>query len=212
LFLPMAQKNKFYVVWKGAKPGVYFSWAECQAQVAGFPGALFKGFPTLEMAQAAFANSPSQTFSKKAMPAKRSSAMALPKPIGEFLCVDASWITTSGASEYRGVLMPHGEVVFSQGPFPKGTNNVVEFLALVHGLAWCKQKGYNFTIYSDSRTALAWLFKKKANTKLTGAGSEKLLELLDRAENWLVANTWENTVRKWETEHWGEIPADYGRK
>lgn len=41
----MGQK-KYYGVRTGREPGVYLTWAECKAQVHGFPGAAFKAFPT----------------------------------------------------------------------------------------------------------------------------------------------------------------------
>lgn len=207
----MANKTKCYVVWAGRIPGIYQTWEECSKQIHGFPGAKYRAFPNLEQAKMAFGTAPVPTFKKKGQTIA-TQRVKLPKPIGTFLCVDASWITTTGASEYRGVMMPSGEVIFSRGPFQKGTNNVVEFIAIVHALAWCKQKDSGITIYSDSATAIAWLRKKKANSKLNGEGSDELLELLYRAEKWIRENTWSNAVLKWETEQWGEIPADYGRK
>jgi ribonuclease HI len=36
--------------------------------------------------------------------------------------------------------------------------------------------------------------------------------MISRAENWLAANLKRNTVKKWQTEVWGEVPADFGRK
>ena len=207
----MANKTKCYVVWTGRIPGIYQTWEECSKQIHGFPGAKYRAFPNLEQAKLAFETAPVPTFKKKGQTIA-TQRVKLPKPIGTFLCVDASWITTTGASEYRGVMMPSGEVIFSRGPFQKGTNNVVEFIAIVHALAWCKQKASGITIYSDSATAIAWLRKKKANSKLSGEGSDELLELLYRAEKWIRENTWSNAVLKWETEQWGEIPADYGRK
>lgn len=46
----MAQK--FYAVKSGKMPGIYETWAECQKQVHGFSGAVFKSFPTKEEASA----------------------------------------------------------------------------------------------------------------------------------------------------------------
>jgi ribonuclease HI len=70
-----------------------------------------------------------------------------------------------------------------------------------------------FPIYSDSKTAISWIKKKKANTKLEQTSRNKsLFELLERAENWIKNNTWTNEILKWETDVWGEIPADFGRK
>jgi ribonuclease HI len=39
-------KTKFYAVKVGKVTGVFRTWAECQKQVIGYPGALYKSFPT----------------------------------------------------------------------------------------------------------------------------------------------------------------------
>jgi len=45
-------KAKFYAVAAGRKPGIYEIWEEAKEQITGFPGAVFKGFPTKEDAEA----------------------------------------------------------------------------------------------------------------------------------------------------------------
>ncbi|HBT09424.1 MAG TPA: ribonuclease H, partial [Leeuwenhoekiella sp.] len=106
-----------------------------------------------------------------------------------------------------------GKQLFHQGPFKQGTNNIGEFLALVHGLALLKQKNSDRIIYSDSRIAIGWVKKKKCNTKLTENSKNKdVYDLVRRAENWLQNNTYKTVIVKWETKAWGEIPADFGRK
>ena len=116
--------------------------------------------------------------------------------------------------EYRGVMTDSGEQIFHMGPFEDSTNNIGEFLALVHGLALIKQKKWDMPLYSDSRTAISWIKAKKCKTKL--AENEKnraVFELIRRAEKWLAENQPLTTpINKWETEKWGEIPADFGRK
>ena len=47
----MATK-KYYVVKKGKIPGIYFTWDACKEMVDGYPGAVYKGFATLEEAEA----------------------------------------------------------------------------------------------------------------------------------------------------------------
>jgi hypothetical protein len=37
-------------------------------------------------------------------------------------------------------------------------------------------------------------------------------EMIERAEKWLKENRYSNKIVKWETELWGEVPADFGRK
>ena len=99
------------------------------------------------------------------------------------------------------------------GPYRDGTNNIGEFLAIVHALALLKQHQSDLPVYSDSKTAISWVKKKKANTKVQAtAQNKKLLELLLRAEKWLIDNNYPNKILKWETEKWGENPADFGRK
>ncbi|MFZ4724473.1 MAG: RNase H family protein, partial [Paludibacter sp.] len=118
-----------------------------------------------------------------------------------------------GAMEYRGVYSKTGQEVFRQGPFKDGTNNIGEFLALVHGLAFLKQKNSDLPLYTDSKTALAWVKAKKTRTRLEKNDSNAILfELLVRAENWLKQNEYSTKIMKWETTVWGEIPADFGRK
>lgn len=103
--------------------------------------------------------------------------------------------------------------LFRVGPFPQGTVNIGEFLAIVHALAYLKQRNSDWPVYSDSRTAIAWLKKRAVNTKLEpSAKNRELFKLLERALSWLENNNWKNPVLKWETEYWGEIPADFGRK
>ena len=114
--------------------------------------------------------------------------------------------------EYRGVHLPSGKQVFHFGPI-QGTNNIGEFLAVVHALALMKQKGVRMPIYSDSRTALAWVRNRKAKTTLARTEeTAQALDLVARAENWLRTNGVDVPIEKWDTDNWGEIPADFGRK
>jgi ribonuclease HI len=88
-----------------------------------------------------------------------------------------------------------------------------EFLAIVHALAHCKKHNITLPIYSDSRTAIAWVRNRLAKTTLERtAKNARVFELIQRAEDWLCTNTYVNHILKWETELWGENPADFGRK
>ena len=129
------------------------------------------------------------------------------------IAVDAASSGNPGKMEYRGVDTQTHKQLFHQGPFQQGTNNIGEFLALVHGLAFLQKKGSDRIIYTDSRIAMGWVKKKKCNTKLKRtAKNQALFELVARAENWLKTNTYNTKIVKWETKAWGEIPADFGRK
>jgi ribonuclease HI len=127
--------------------------------------------------------------------------------------VDAACSGNPGLMEYRGVYTKTGEEIFKVGPLEEGTNNIGEFLALVHGIAILKQKNLSIPVYSDSKTAMAWLKNKKTRTRLEKSEkNEKIFDLICRAENWLSTNEYSTQVLKWHTEAWGEIPADFGRK
>jgi len=207
----VAKKN-FYTVWNGVVPGVYKTWAECKAQVEGYEGAIYKSFPTLEEAEKAFNESPWLHVGKNAEK-KKIDINSISEIIKDSLSVDAACSGNPGLMEYRGVYVKTGEEVFRQGPYEYGTNNIGEFLALVHGLALLKQKGYNIPVYSDSRNAIKWVKEKKCKTKLERVPeNESLFYMIERAEKWLRENTYTTPVIKWETDRWGEIPADFGRK
>lgn len=208
----MAKKN-YYTVWNGVVPGVYDTWAGCKAQVEGYEGAIYKSFPTREMAEKAYNESPWLYVGKNAEKKAKVDINSIAEIIKDSLAVDAACSGNPGLMEYRGVYVKTGEVVFYQGPYEYGTNNIGEFLALVHGLALLKQKGYNIPIYSDSRNAIKWVHDKKCKTKLERVPeNESLFYMIERAEKWLRENTYSTPILKWETDKWGEIPADFGRK
>lgn len=206
----MANKGKFYVVWVGHTPGVYTDWAKCKAQIDGAEGAKYKAFPTKDEAEKALGKGWHAFYKQTAQnrPTKNS-----PRPTGEFIAVDAACSGNPGLMEYRGVFRENSMELFHQGPFQQGTNNIGEFLAIVHALALQVSKNTHYPIYSDSMNALAWIKKKKCNTKLEQTpANEPIFDLIDRAEHWLATHTWNIPLFKWETSSWGEIPADFGRK
>ncbi|HMY85263.1 MAG TPA: ribonuclease H family protein [Saprospiraceae bacterium] len=208
------KKPKFYVVWKGRNVGIFDTWDDCKAQVFGFEGAQYKSFDSREEALTAFQSgyhaSIKSPKSIKTSTAKISRTAIVPSSIS----VDAACSGNPGMMEYRGVMTDTGKEIFHLGPLRDGTNNIGEFLALVHVLALLKQKGReDIPIYSDSKIAIGWIKKGKANTKLEHTGhNEPIFQLIQRAERWLANNSFANPILKWETDSWGEIPADFGRK
>jgi len=208
-------KSKFFVVWEGKEPGIYKSWEECKRQIHGFEGAIYKGFVTEAEAREAMV-SPCWDYIGKNAKAKQPTNEEITKvglPDLESLSVDAACSGNPGVMEYRGVYSKTGEEIFRQGPFKEGTNNIGEFLALVHGLAFLKQKNSPLPLYTDSVTAIAWVRSKKAKTKLEmNEKNAVLFDLIARAEIWLQKNKYTTSILKWETSVWGEIPADFGRK
>ncbi len=204
------RKQKFYVVWKGRKPGIYTLWADCEAQVKGFEGAQYKGFESREAAKIAFKGNYEDFKSKPH--AVRQWLFTPNPPMLPSLSVDAACSGSPGLLEYRGVNTETGEQVFRAGPFPGGTNNIGEFLAIVRGMEWLARHKLDWVIYSDSDTAVAWIRARKCNTKLARTASNAMLfQLIARAEESLK-NFKSFRIMKWDTKAWGENPADFGRK
>lgn len=206
--------KKYYVVWEGLNPGVYDNWEDCKQQIAGVKGAKYKSFPSREAAVEAFRGDAAQYLSMHAKPASPSvRSMSVGTFDLETIAVDASCLGNPGKMEYRGVYVRSGHEIFRIGPLEDGTNNVGEFLALVHGLALLKQKQCNMPIYTDSLNAMKWVRNKKCKTTLERTGrNDEIFDLIERAERWLNQNSYPNAIIKWETDVWGEIPADFGRK
>ena len=209
-------KKKFYVVWNGRKKGIFTSWNVCKKQIDGFEGAQYKSFTDLNEAEIASTKKYEEYIGKNTKKPTLSSTEKAKygKPNLESISVDAACSGNPGKMEYRGVLTHNKQEIFKKGPFKKGTNNIGEFLALVHGIALLKSKNKeDIPIYSDSKIAMSWVKKKQCKTNMHFDASNKdLLELIKRAENWLKNNTFKNPILKWETKAWGEIPADFGRK
>lgn len=208
-------RSKFYTVWVGKHPGVYEGWESCRVEVTGVNDAKFKGFPTRELAEAALSDDPAKYLTRNLNEPKKikCSNPLIGEPIPDSICVDAACSGNPGVLEYRGVDTRSGAELFRKGPFPQGTVNLGEFLALVHALAYLKQRGSDWPVYSDSRTAIAWLRKRAVKTTLErNEKNQDLFNLVDRALSWIRSQSWPNHVIKWETGYWGEIPADFGRK
>lgn len=212
----MAKKRKYYVVWNGVTPGVYDNWSECQVQIKGYPGASYKSFSSREAAEDAYIGGSGEHIKVNRSKKSPSTPTILfeEEIVQDSICVDAACSGNPGVMEYRGVDTKTHTELFHLGPFKYGTNNVGEFLAIVHGLASCnRNEQFKMTIYSDSRTAMKWVKDKWANTSLKKSNkSPELKMLISRAETWLKKNSYENPILKWDTKRWGEIPADFGRK
>lgn len=192
----MAKTNKFYAVLVGRTPGIYNTWDECLQRTQGFSGAQFKSFTSYQDALDYMNGTTSVTTAKYVYPS---------------ISIDASCSGNPGKMEYQGVDTKTKELLFHVGPIDGGTNNIGEFIALVHGILHLKGLKKNIPIYTDSKTAQAWLKNKKFNTSVRPILGSKLDKLIKRTEEVLPSlPEWE--VLKWNTKEWGEIPADFGRK
>ncbi len=215
---PKKKKQKYYVVWDGPRSKVYTDWDKAKAALKGLNMDHLKTFGSKVLAEKALAEGPENYKGKDFRKTKDLSAEEIERigsPIEMSLAVDAACNEMTGIMEYQGVWTFNNEhVLFKMGPYEGGTNNIGEFLALVHALAIFQKdddpKMRTMPIYSDSRIAMGWVKAGKCRTKQRPAG--KVKDLISRAEKWLAQNTYENPIHKWETKVWGEIPADFGRK
>lgn len=220
-------KQKYYVVWVGHQPGIYTSWPECQQQVQKYTDAKYKSFPSLAEAERAYAKGWTAYWGKGKKTSSAHSGLkqgknhrpapgadgVLAEPDLNSISVDVGCSGNPGIVEYKGVDTKTGEILFYHGPIAKGTNNLGEFIAIVHGLAYLQQRGSQRTVYTDSQTAMKWLRQKRvASTLIRDETTEEIWNLTDRAVKWLQHNQYENQVLKWDTKRWGEIKADFGRK
>ena len=221
----MAKKQKYYVVWQGKRPGIYMSWDDCKAQVQGVQGAQYKGFETRQEAESALRLPYSSVVGQSSPGSHGNSVLLVDEsgmttvrpgvenpPVLDALAVDAACSGNPGVMEYQGIYIPTCTRVFHYRS-ECGTNNIGEFLAIVHGLSYLKKHRLNQLIYTDSRTALGWVRGRQCKSKLpVNAATADLWDYVHRAEQWLRSNTYTTELRKWDTDRWGEIPADFGRK
>ena len=209
------KKKKYYTVWKGHRTGVFETWDDCKAQIKDFQGAQYKSFETFDAAKKALKGNYKDYITKGKFKSglSKEQLKKIGQPNYNSISVDAASSSNPGIMEYRGVDTKTKKQLFIQGPFEQGTNNIGEFLAIVHGLALLKKKNSDKIIYTDSKTAISWVKKKNCNTKLERNDKNKpVFDLVDRAVLWLKENSYTTTIVKWETKAWGEIPADFGRK
>lgn len=226
---------KYYVVWKGKAPGVYDSWEEAEIQVSGYPDASFRSFSSMEAAVAAFRDGfdkeglllevkrEMERLAKEGTPIKHDDTLSSPRSTVikqivpqwnvDAIAVDAACSGNPGPMEYRGVYVRTGEEIFKVGPLEGGTNNIGEFLAIVHGMALQEKRGTSLPLYSDSVNAQKWVRMGICKTTLEeNEVNAPIFDMIRRAEAWLRTHTFRVPVYKWETKQWGEIPADFGRK
>lgn len=204
-------KNKFYTVWRGHNPGVYNSWEVCKANIMNYKGACYKGFPDRMSAEAAFKEGYEEYKKHEKTPLSFHESGV--QPIMRSIAVDAACSGNPGKMEYRGVYVEDNRPLFQSRVYEGGTNNIGEFLAIVHCLAWQQKNNLYYPIYSDSVNGQKWVSLCTCKTKLEETERNKeLFDVIRRAENWLRNNTFRVPIYKWRTELWGEIPADFGRK
>lgn len=214
------------MVWVGRQPGVYDDFNDAMEQVDNYPGASFKSFPSARAAAEAFRagerkevkNELASLLTAAPVSAKLPKAgqpdyFSFPEVDLNGWAVDASCLGNPGRMEYRGVELMSGKEIFRVGPFEQSTNNIGEFLAIVHALALMEKSGEVHTIYTDSVTGMSWVRNRKVKTQLERKPvNEDSFRMMERALAWLNTHRYSARILKWQTDRWGEVPADFGRK
>ena len=198
--------KKWYVVWSGKQPGIYTNWEDAKTQVHGFAGARFKSYKQKEDAEHAYRIGPDST------PIDACKTI-VPDHVLHSISVDAACSGNPGLVEYQGVYTDTQTVIFHRKIDGFGTNNLGEFLAIIHAIQWLDQQGESMPIYTDSGTAMAWIRRKYVNTSLQkGSKTAPILNDVTDAIEWLRGYNGTYNLQKWDTKSWGEIRADFGRK
>lgn len=206
LHIKMAEQKR-YVIWEGKKKGIFSSWDKVKPLVTGIKGAKYKSFKTESLAQQAW----EQWWEIHYQPEKKWHEKDLPF-VKTSIAVDAACSSATGILEYQWIDLLSQKTIF-QVKVGKGTNNIGEFLALVHGLAYLKENNSDFALYSDSKIAINWILEGKCKTNfLSHWDHHHTFELIKRAESRLANNSFSTKILKWNTKEWWEIPADFGRK
>ena len=205
-------EKKFYAVRKWKKIWIFDSRDECRESVNGFSDAKYKWFCSKEDAKTAL-----QEWWEKHYEVKKVTKKGCVKNddipfFAESIAVDAACSGNPWEMEYRWIDLKTWDEIFHE-KFAIWTNNIGEFLAIVHWLSYLWND--NKVIYSDSRIAISWVNQWKCKTQVNVADNTnfwKTLKSVEKAEKWLKDNWIKHKILKRNTEDWWEIPADFGRK
>lgn len=207
--------KKWYVVWVGTEPGICETWEECQIRTQGYPGARYKAFDSSREAIEAYRKDLDAHADPRAViraiahaETSRTNYANIKEIYPGSVAVCGSCDHATGMMQYRGVDVLSGTELFSFGPVA-GSENVAEFLAIVHALALLqKQRKDRVAIYCSNGIAQMWVRQKKSNAHVPPVPAyAKMGQLLVRADHWLEVNTFHNFVIKWKTDEWGPNPA-----
>jgi len=210
---------KYYAVFEGRKPGVYDTWEECNRQVNGYSGATFRSYRTKAEAEKELDTYNSKKGAEKASTSVNNAEVAPATPTSRpttGIFADGACSGNPGPMEYRVIRISEStkpETIAKQS-FDQGTNNVAEFLALVEALK--NTQDSHEPVYTDSTNAITWVERGGCNTQ--SSLSKDAQVAVDNAVKWLKSlpqeqrANMEARIKKWDTQAWGEIPADFGRK
>lgn len=146
----MAAK-KFYAIASGRKPGIYDNWPAAQAQVTGYPGAKFKGFPSREEAEVWMKNPTYfQSAAKNTRKARSYSSDTSPKTGEVTIYTDGGARYNPGPGGYGIVQVYNGARKERSGGYKMTTNNRMELKGCIVALRELEHRDKLVTLYSDS--------------------------------------------------------------
>jgi len=171
--------KKFYVVWKGAKTGVFSTWSEVQNHTQGRSDAQFMGFPSKEEAEAAFASTYTKALMKRSLANKSttSSTTTTKKVASPKLAPSTDKITAEIQIYCDGACSPNpgksgtGLALYQQGKInslyyglyqANGTNNTAELNGLLYAFKLAKKYLPNVEqvqVLSDSKYSIDCITK-----------------------------------------------------
>ena len=143
--------RKYYAVATGRKPGIYDNWPAAQAQVTGYPGARFKGFPTRDAAEK-WLQAPTyrRSSSKTERRTDASDTDTGPRAGEVTLYTDGGARYNPGPGGYGIVQIYKGERKERSGGYRLTTNNRMELMACIVALRELEYRDKPVTLYSDS--------------------------------------------------------------
>ena len=172
---------KFYAVRKGRQPGIYTTWPACEEQIKGFPGAVYKAFPTKAQALA---------FAGEGLPGLTGlpPADTLPATDGIHIWVDGSCLPHGNGHLHFGwayvILDGERELHRASGhdvpaEARRHRNVAGEIQAVLQALEWCRAHDIaTATISFDYQGLASWVEGTwKTRTPFTRAYAERVRAL-----------------------------------
>ncbi len=157
-------KKKYYAVAKGKTPGIYLTWEDCKMQVEHFPGPCYKGFMTIEEAEAFLEEYGAVSDNAEIPRGKDSKENTQPVSSDECLIayVDGSYDDTIKKYAYGCVLVFEDKEITLNGSgndedYISMRNVAGEILGSECAIHWAREHGYSkVVIYYDYEGIEKW--------------------------------------------------------
>jgi ribonuclease HI len=196
----MAPK-KYYAIASGRKPGIYDNWPAAQAQVTGYQGARFKGFPTRGEAEAWLKN---PIYTRAAKKVRHTAGPSItdtsPRTDEVTIYTDGGARYNPGPGGYGIVQIYNGERKELSGGYRLTTNNRMELMGCIVALRELEYRDKPVTLYSDSSYVVNGIVKGWAKSwrkrgwiksdKKPAVNPDLWAQLLDLVEDLNITFKW----------------------